>query len=533
MQQAIGLGRPAQRPLKTLSAVSPAEARYFGGGGGGGIGGDGAVNEEEGGGGGAGGDTSFSYSSSSSSSSSANATTTTTTTTTTTSWSATTSSSTTMMPTATLPERKRKRPQRPEQQRKRRRLGDQGDHDRCKVTFALFQERFGVGSYERLDALVADMCPNPDGWSRGHGSLDDFFGSRTGKEPKFAGSDLSSFLLPSSERSIGGQAESLLAVKLDQQAALLESNRQGYLVTSNQHYASVSASKVADATYSLNLSALSQSAQGHLMNSSQSTRYPCLHSGANRLGPSLSVEFKVDGGIQKQKHQQALYRSWNVYRQLVTRTLTAGDETMQLQGLKHYCRGIFEDNLECWEYGLHSNPLGQSKSFRIRAQLLCKGSMHAQGWFRRVYCPWRFYLAKEAIFQQAVYVLPDIERYAALSGPRAFDHGAKIFIVPRDFIPGSGRMHGCSFGNQPTAAYQLLANAVDSWRLQNAYTISGKKRQSQSGESPRTPASVIQTDGSTGRKKPRRDDLVENDGLSGETEELETLVGNGSLVPGP
>lgn len=117
-------------------------------------------------------------------------------------------------------------------------------------------------------------------------------------------------------------------VKPDPQGAFLENTQQDYLITSKQGYENISAGKVSDATYRLNLSALSRSAQCDLMRSRQSTRYPRLHAEANCLGPFLSVEVKVDGGIQKQKHQQALYGCWNVYRQLVTRVLTAGDKSM-------------------------------------------------------------------------------------------------------------------------------------------------------------------------------------------------------------
>lgn len=136
--------------------------------------------------------------------------------------------------------------------------------------------------------------------------MNDFYGDWTGKEPKFAGSDLSRYLLPSAPETLGKphqMGESLL-VKLDQQTRILEANRSGYILTAERSDQNVSVSRISDATYSLSLSALPKSVEIALKRESQLGLFPCLHPNANRLPPFISVEVKVDGGIQKQTHQQ-------------------------------------------------------------------------------------------------------------------------------------------------------------------------------------------------------------------------------------
>lgn len=76
----------------------------------------------------------------------------------------------------------------------------------CKCVFYSSVPLSVVGDRELMVHTSAEsLCPDGNEWSRGHGFLEDFFGAWTDKEPKFAGSQLSSFLLPSSEGRIGGE----------------------------------------------------------------------------------------------------------------------------------------------------------------------------------------------------------------------------------------------------------------------------------------------------------------------------------------
>ena len=329
------------------------------------------------------------------------------------------------------------------------------------------------------------MSPNPSRWDEGHRYLNDFFVDWTQREPSFAGSKLSSYLLPTSvpvgERHLA-QPSTSLSAELDQQAMLLDKGYDGFLLTSEQDFGSVSASKAADATYSLDISALSEAVQGSLRRGNKLARYPCLHANANRVAPMISVEVKVDGGVQKQTLQQTLYGTWNVYRQLIVRFLTGQISKLGLKGIRHYSFGVFDDNLSIWEYTPVNDKMGLTKSLRIQARLLCKGSMHDEDWFSQTYCAWRLYIAKLAIFDQTVFFLPDIDRYAALPPLRPFDHGSQIFISAQDFVLNDFQLDRPSFGNRPCALQADIAEQVHIWRFQMGL-VKTPKRRSQAGSS--------------------------------------------------
>ncbi len=356
-----------------------------------------------------------------------------------------------------------------------------------------------------------------------------------GTEPKFAGSAWSMFLLPDSTATTGRDGGdwddkrfSSLSVKRDGQAPILESGREGYLLTKDDHsYQCVSARKVADATYSLKLSALHFASQIKLGRDPKASRYPCLHPGADRLPPLLSVEVKANAGAQRQTLQQAFYGAWNVYQQLVLRVLAAGSGpsattaaattsaatavippnatsatttsvtstsvttaaaastvSTTVGRIKHYCLGILDDTLEIWEYTPVPDPARVSKSLRIRARLLCKGSVHDQDWFVRIYCPWRRYIAKESIVNHAVSLLPDIEHYTTRSDPRPFDHDRRFILCPREFtIPEAIAGDSLSLSNRMTARFWQEWVQIQSWRFREGYklpaTTKKQKRSSQ------------------------------------------------------
>lgn len=143
---------------------------------------------------------------------------------------------------------------------------------------------------------------------------------------------------------------------------------------------------------------------------------------------------------------------------MIIRSLITNDGKVKFDDVKHYCLGIFDDNLECWEYTAVRDAFGVSESLRIQARLLCKGSLRDEVWFTDVYCAWRVYIAKDAIFHQAVSLLSDIERYAAMPGPRPFEHDHRIFIVAREFIlDASKRMAAASAISQhsPTGTFLI------------------------------------------------------------------------------
>ncbi|KAI9885284.1 MAG: hypothetical protein M1823_002911 [Watsoniomyces obsoletus] len=435
-----------------------------------------------------------------------------------------------------------------------------------------FEKRFGPGSYDSLDECAAGISPTPEAWMRGHAALEDLVGNGMGKEPKFADSAWSRFLFPCSSYNIESiQSRSRttprLSVGLDNQAPVLARRREGYLLTSTEVFECVSARKVADSTYSLDLSALSLESRFHANEGRISTRYPCLHAGADRLPPFISVEIKINNGAQKQTLQQAFYGVWNVYQQLVLRTLaarssatatsttttglppitsatttgptavsttltdttiastmaagvpiansatmagttapssmmaaptatsatmagttaassmragaptatTAGTAqgvtvSMTTERIKHYTLGVLDDILEIWEYTPTPHPLGPSKLLRIRAKLLCKGSMHDESWFAQVYCPWRRYIAKESIVNHVVSLLPDIEHYIARPRPWPFEQGHRIILAPREFIPHSmDTVNSISLSNRTTASFWNAWVQIHSWRFRNGY----------------------------------------------------------------
>ena len=269
------------------------------------------------------------------------------------------------------------------------------------------------------------------------------------------------------------QSSPSLSVVLDQQAALLEKGLDGFLLTSEQDFGSVSALKVADATYSLNVSALSEPVHASLTRSNESTRFPCLHASANRIAPMISVEVKVDGGIQKQTLQQALYGTWSVYRQLIVRFLASTTASPpSLEGIRHYSLGVFDDNLAIWEYTPIQDRTGLSQALRIHARLLCKGSMHDEDWFANTYCAWRRHITKLVIFDHVVSFLPDVDAYAALPPPsRPFDKRCgSVFVLARDFTLGDAvQLDRLSFGSRPSALRADLAERVHAWRSQMGF----------------------------------------------------------------
>lgn len=91
---------------------------------------------------------------------------------------------------------------------------------------------------------------------------------------------------------------------------------------------------------------------------------------------SLAVaEVKVNGAHRKQTLQQAFYGAWYVYRQLILRAFAKAKSTSDISGIKHYCIGMSDDIFECWEYTPWKKPEARADSLRVKAQLLCKGSM--------------------------------------------------------------------------------------------------------------------------------------------------------------
>ncbi|KAI9778743.1 MAG: hypothetical protein M1816_003916, partial [Peltula sp. TS41687] len=326
-----------------------------------------------------------------------------------------------------------------------------------------FVRKFGVGSYGSIDSLHQHKSKSKGVQARlcRPGNVS---GRLATKEPKFAGSKLWDYLLPKSNVTIGFEHGQILSVELDHQTSLYEDTQDGYLVPSQWNYQSVSASKISDGSYCL----------VDLRDDPQANTYPCLHANGNCILPFLSLEVKVDGAHRKQTLQRAFYGAWYIYRQLILRTLAKGESTSDLSGIKHHCIGMSDDILECWEYTPWKNPEARANSLRVKAKLLCKKSMRDEVWFTDVYCPWRLFIAKEAIFNQAVHLLPDRESYAAQSQPRPFDLGGRALVYAKEFVLGS--FVGVSFSNELTEAHRELGRDVDKWRWEQGYTSTAKQK---------------------------------------------------------
>lgn len=107
--------------------------------------------------------------------------------------------------------------------------------------------------------------------------------------------------------------------------------------------------------------------------------------------------------------------------------------------------------------------------------------MQVEEWFTEVYCPWRLFIAKEAIFNQAVHLLPDIQAYAARPQPRPFDYPGKVLVYAKDFVLGNFKLTGVSFSNKLSEAHREVGQKVDEWRWEQGYTSVAKlKRLSES-----------------------------------------------------
>ncbi|KAI9786741.1 MAG: hypothetical protein M1816_007812 [Peltula sp. TS41687] len=334
-----------------------------------------------------------------------------------------------------------------------------------------FERKFGVGSYGSIDSLATSISPNPKEYKRGCAALEMFLGDWATKEPKFAGSKLWDYLLPKSNVTIGFEHGQILSVELDHQTSLYEDTQDGYLVPSQWNYQSVSASKISDGSYCL---VVPRNTEVDLRDDLQANTYPCLHAKGTCILPFLSLEVKVDGAHRKQTLQQAFYRAWYIYRQLILRALTKGESTSDLNGIKHHCISMSDNILECWEYTPWKNPEARANSLRVKAKLLCKGSMRDEVWFTDVYCPWRLFIVKEAIFNQAVHLLPDIESYAARPQPRPFDLGGRALVYAKEFVLEN--FVGVSFSNELTEAHRELGRNVDKWRWEQGYTSTAKQK---------------------------------------------------------
>lgn len=235
------------------------------------------------------------------------------------------------------------------------------------------------------------ISPNSDEYQYGVSALEDFFGDWEAKESAFVGSKLQTYLCPSTNTLVGNEAQRTLSVRLDHQARLYQSGKDAYLLSSGDDYQCVAASKICDGSYSLDLSALFPKDKLFLRSNVASNRYPCLHGQVNGLLPFMSLEVKVDAGHRKQTHQQAFYGSWNIYRQLILRALAEGDDTTNLEGIEHYCLGVFDDVLECWRYlpDPGNDADTTSNTIRIKSQLLSvEGACTTKSGSRRLYCPW-------------------------------------------------------------------------------------------------------------------------------------------------
>ena len=294
-------------------------------------------------------------------------------------------------------------------------------------------------------------------------------------------------LVPVPRRGLFAQ-KATLQVALEQQASLDGGHhqaRRAFIFPLCGYDSFVSATRTADFAYGLDKSICSVAAKHSLSKGAEACgSFPCLSADRRTLLPIVTGELKVSGGRRASRFQQALYASYYIMSWLILRYLRLGpaDPTRPmdelLDGIHHYTLGISPDLLEIWQYRPTLDDF--DGNIRVSAQMLCCGSPSDQAFMEDIYVPYRRLILKRGIAQQILKLVPDVEAYAALPGPRPFDAPETVCLKVADLRPASYDLGSSTFGNGPGPDQDRMQVLIDRYDEARALLADTRKKRKSS-----------------------------------------------------